>query len=127
MQSMLISNTIFRLGGAAILLSNKWVDSWRAKYRLVAAVRVHKVNQIQSLRLNHLQGANDKSYNAVFQREDPDGRVGVCLSKELIEVAGDALKSNLTVLGPIILPWSEQIKFFMVYLQMKLEAFMGKE
>lgn len=30
-----------------------------------------------------------------------------------MQVAGDALKSNLTTLGPIVLPWSEQIKFFM--------------
>lgn len=40
---MLISNTLFRMGGASILLSNKWIDRWRAKYKLIASVRVHKV------------------------------------------------------------------------------------
>lgn len=41
---MLISNTLFRMGGAAILLSNKWKDSFKAKYRLECTVRVCKVN-----------------------------------------------------------------------------------
>jgi len=113
-KAMLVSNTIFRLGGAAIFLSNKWKDSWRAKYRLVATVRVHK-------------GASDKAYRAVYQEEDSCGRVGVSLAKDLIAVAGDALKSNLTVLGPIVLPWSEQIKFFVVYLKRRLEGLMGKK
>ena len=54
---MLVSNTLFRLGGAAMLLSNKWSDSWRAKYRLYCTVRVHK-------------GSDDLAYNAVYQEED---------------------------------------------------------
>lgn len=113
-KSMLISNTLFRLGGAAILLSNKWSDRWRAKYSLTASVRVHK-------------GASDKAYRAVYQEEDADGTIGVKLSKNLIDVAGDALKSNLTILGPVVLPWSEQIKFFIVYLVRKYEQLTQKE
>jgi len=113
-KSMLVSNTIFRLGGAAILMSNKWKDGWRAKYRLVAAVRVHK-------------GASDKAFKAVYQEEDSSGRVGVSLAKDLIAVAGDALKSNLTVLGPIVLPWSDQIKFFVVYLRRRVEGLVGEK
>ena len=31
-RSMLIPNCLFRVGGAAIVLSNKLKDSWRAKY-----------------------------------------------------------------------------------------------
>jgi 3-ketoacyl-CoA synthase len=40
---MLVSNCLFRLGGAAILLSNKRKYARRAKYQLLHTVRVHKV------------------------------------------------------------------------------------
>eukprot|EP01114_Cavostelium_apophysatum_P006083 TRINITY_DN1729_c0_g1_i1.p1 TRINITY_DN1729_c0_g1~~TRINITY_DN1729_c0_g1_i1.p1 ORF type:complete len:498 (-),score=107.14 TRINITY_DN1729_c0_g1_i1:44-1537(-) len=113
-KAMLISNTLFRMGGAAILLSNKWTDRWNAKYRLNYTVRVHK-------------GANDTSYRSVYQEEDDEGHMGVALSKDLVKVAGDALKSNLTVLGPLVLPWSEQIKFFVNLLERKWEVIAGKE
>jgi len=114
-KSKLISNTLFRLGGAAILLTNKWWHRLNAKYRLYTTVRVHK-------------GASDKAYRAVFQEEDECGNKGVSLSKELMEVAGDALKSNLTILGPFVLPWSEQIKFFYInYIKRRMEKFMKKE
>jgi len=38
--------------------------------------------------------------------------VGVTLRKELMTVAGDALKTNITTLGPLVLPMSEQLQFF---------------
>lgn len=40
--------------------------------------------------------------------------------RELLEVIGDALKTNLSVLGPMVLPWSEQIKFFVNFCQRRL-------
>lgn len=40
------------------------------------------------------------------------GTVGVRLSKELMAVAGEALKVNVTTLGPLVLPMSEQLLFF---------------
>jgi 3-ketoacyl-CoA synthase len=67
------------------------------------------------------KAANDQAYNAVFQKEDPDGKRGVALSKDLLQVAGDALKTNITILGPLVLPWSEQIKFFLNLSVRKLE------
>ncbi|KAK4422310.1 3-ketoacyl-CoA synthase 11 [Sesamum alatum] len=76
-RSMLVSNCLFRLGGVAILLSNKRSDRWRSKYRLVHTVRTHK-------------GSDDKCFSCVTQMEDPTGRVGVSLSKDLMAVAGDA-------------------------------------
>ncbi|CAN1279766.1 3-ketoacyl-CoA synthase 2 [Linum perenne] len=98
-RSMLVSNCLFRMGGAAILLSNRSSDRRRSKYQLVHTVRTHK-------------GADDKSYGCVFQREDDTGRVGVSLSKDLMAVAGEALKTNITTLGPLVLPMSEQLLFF---------------
>ncbi|KAJ6828127.1 putative 3-ketoacyl-CoA synthase 1 [Iris pallida] len=97
-RSMLLSNCIFRMGGAAVLLSNKRRDAKRAKYRLVHTVRTHK-------------GADDSCYNCVYQREDDNGVVGVSLARELMAVAGDALKTNITTLGPLVLPLTEQAKF----------------
>jgi hypothetical protein len=43
-------------------------------------------------------------------QEDSEGNVGVSLSKELMSVAGEALKVNITTLGPLVLPFSEQVR-----------------
>lgn len=97
-KSMLLPNCIFRAGGVAVVLSNHWADSWRAKYRLQHVVRTH-------------MGATEDGYKCVFQREDEAGIVGVSLAKELMAVAGEALKVNLTTLAPRVLPISEQLLF----------------
>ncbi|KAG0593305.1 hypothetical protein M758_1G313200 [Ceratodon purpureus] len=98
-KSMLIPNCLFRVGGAAILLSNKRKDKGRSKYKLNHVVRTHK-------------GADDKCFRCVYQEEDDAGKVGVTLSKDLMAIAGDALKTNITTLGPLVLPLSEQLLFF---------------
>ncbi|XP_041020611.1 3-ketoacyl-CoA synthase 11-like [Juglans microcarpa x Juglans regia] len=106
-RSMLVSNCLFRMGGAAILLSNKRSD-WRgSKYQLVHTVRTHK-------------GANDKCFSCVTQQEDSIGKIGVSLSKDLMAVAGEALKTNITTLGPLVLPMSEQMLFFATLFGRKL-------
>ncbi|CAI9775929.1 unnamed protein product [Fraxinus pennsylvanica] len=106
-RSMLISNCLFRMGGAAILLSNKSSDRRSAKYKLVHTVRTHK-------------GAEEKSYSCVFQEEDDTKQVGVALSKDLMAVAGEALKTNITTLGPLVLPMSEQLLFFVTVVARKV-------
>jgi len=106
-KSMLIPNMLFRVGGAASLLSNKRRDYWRAKYQLLHVVRTHK-------------GADDASYNCVFQKEDPDGIVGVKLDKSLMAIAGESLKVNITTLGPLVLPLTEQARFFLNLVQRKV-------
>ncbi|KAL6980171.1 3-ketoacyl-CoA synthase 11 [Sarracenia purpurea var. burkii] len=106
-RSMLVSNCLFRMGGAAILLSNKRSDWHRSKYQLVHTVRTHK-------------GSDDKCFSCVFQMEDPNGKIGVSLSKDLMAVAGDALKTNITTLGPLVLPMSEQLLFFATLVCKKL-------
>ncbi|KAG2656891.1 hypothetical protein PVAP13_1KG123700 [Panicum virgatum] len=97
-RSKLVSNCLFRMGGAAVLLSNRGADRRRAKYELVHTVRTHK-------------GADDRCFGCVTQEEDGEGRVGVSLSRDLMAVAGDALKTNITTLGPLVLPLSEQLLF----------------
>lgn len=98
-RSMLLPNCLFRVGGAAMLLSNKRRESWRAKYELLHTVRTHL-------------GAKDEAYSCIYQCEDEDGNMGVRLKKELMAVAGEALKINVTTLGPMVLPISEQLLFF---------------
>ncbi|KAL2485111.1 3-ketoacyl-CoA synthase 6 [Abeliophyllum distichum] len=106
-RAMLLPNCLFRMGGAAILLSNRWSVSARAKYSLVHVVRTHK-------------GADDKSYKCVSQEEDPQGHVGINLSIDLMEIAGEALKSNITTIGPLVLPASEQLLFLFTLIGRKV-------
>ncbi|MBA0855024.1 hypothetical protein Goshw_008188 [Gossypium schwendimanii] len=106
-KSMLIPNCLFRVGGAAVLLSNRSVDRRRSKYKLVHVVRTHC-------------GANDKAFKCVYQEQDDNGKTGVSLSKDLMAIAGGALKANITTLGPLVLPISEQILFFVTLVAKKL-------
>ncbi|ERN08249.1 hypothetical protein AMTR_s00018p00245180 [Amborella trichopoda] len=106
-RSMLLCNCIFRMGCAAVLLSNRGHDKRRSKYELVHTVRTHKAS-------------DDNSYQCVFQREDSRGTVGVSLARELMAVAGDALKTNITTLGPLVLPLSEQLLFFFTLMARKV-------
>lgn len=96
-RSMLVPNCIFRSNGAAILLSNKRKDSWRAKYKLEHVVRTLV--------------SSDEAFQCVYQMEDDKGIRGVRLGKELMSVAAAALKVNLTRLGPKVLPLTEQLAF----------------
>ena len=51
-RSMLIPNTLFRMGGAAVILTNRLAERRRAKYELRHVVRVHL-------------GADDTAYECV--------------------------------------------------------------
>ncbi|XP_031112681.1 3-ketoacyl-CoA synthase 10-like [Ipomoea triloba] len=98
-RSMLIPNCFFRMGCSALLLSNRRRDYGRAKYRLEHIVRTHKA-------------ADDRSFRAIYQEEDDEGKKGLKISKDLVRVGGEALKTNITTLGPLVLPVSEQLIFF---------------
>ncbi|KAL8137472.1 hypothetical protein V2J09_003473 [Rumex salicifolius] len=106
-RAMLLPNCLFRMGCAAVLLSNKRRDRTRAKYRLMHVVRTHK-------------GSDDKAYRCVYQEQDPQGHVGISLSKDLMRIAGEALKSNITTIGPLVLPASEQLLFLFSLIGRKL-------
>ncbi|KAI3763846.1 hypothetical protein L2E82_13844 [Cichorium intybus] len=97
-RSMLLPNCLFRMGGAAILLTNKMSQRKRAKYILLHVVRTHK-------------GSEDKSYRCVTQEEDKEGHVGIALNLDLMVIAGNSLKSNISTIGPLVLPATEQLLF----------------
>ena len=80
-------------------MANKGFDARRDKHKLVHVVRTQR-------------GADDKAFKCVYQEQDNAGKTGVSLSKDLMAIAGDALKTNITTLGPLVLPVSEQLLFF---------------
>ncbi|KAL0384083.1 UNVERIFIED_CONTAM: 3-ketoacyl-CoA synthase 4 [Sesamum radiatum] len=106
-KSMLIPNCLFRMGGSAVLLSNRASDKRRSKYKMMHVVRTHI-------------GSEDTAFRCVYQEQDERGKTGVSLSKDLMAIAGNALKTNITTLGPLVLPVSEQLLFFVTLLARKL-------
>ncbi|KAJ0987238.1 hypothetical protein J5N97_005594 [Dioscorea zingiberensis] len=106
-RSMLISNCLFRMGGAAILLSNRRAARRHAKYRVLHVVRTHT-------------GADDKAYRCLYQVEDSEGKQGISLSKEVMPISAEALKINLSNLGPLVLPLSEQLHYILSVLAQRI-------
>ncbi|CAN6720173.1 unnamed protein product [Malus baccata var. baccata] len=113
-KSMLLPNILFRMGGAAILLSNRKQDKGIAKYELQHLVRTHI-------------GSDDQAYESVFQQPDEAGHVGVSLSRELVHVATKALRINLSELGPLVLPYSEQLRYGWSMIHRKLWFFLKQK
>uniref|UniRef100_A0A6N2KMF9 3-ketoacyl-CoA synthase n=1 Tax=Salix viminalis TaxID=40686 RepID=A0A6N2KMF9_SALVM len=101
-RSMVMINCYFRVGGAAILLSNKPSDRHAAKYQLIHSVRTNTA-------------ASDSSYNCVTRLEDSQGLSGVTTTKDLIQVAIRTVEANLTTLGHLVLPISEKIRLVTNY------------
>ncbi|KAJ7294684.1 hypothetical protein O6H91_12G081500 [Diphasiastrum complanatum] len=106
-RAMLVTNCLFRMGCAAILLSNIRRHRKIAKYKLQHVVRTHV-------------GADDKSYRCAIQDEDEERIKGVALSKDLMKVAAVALRTNITTLGPLVLPLSEQIRYLATFIANKV-------
>lgn len=99
--SMLLINCLFRMGGSASLLSNHPSDLHRSKYQIIHTLRT-------------TMAFDDTSYNCVFQREDEEQKIGISLSRDLVNVATLALRTHLMSLGPRVLPNSEKLKYFLV-------------
>ncbi|KAI3720039.1 hypothetical protein L6452_20946 [Arctium lappa] len=105
-RSMLLPNCLFRMGGAAILLTNKRSQRKHAKYSLLHVIRTHK-------------GSDEKSYRCVTQEEDKEGHVGIALNLDLMTIAANSLTANISTIGPIVLPASEQLVFVLNFLGRK--------
>uniref|UniRef100_A0A6N2LC82 3-ketoacyl-CoA synthase n=1 Tax=Salix viminalis TaxID=40686 RepID=A0A6N2LC82_SALVM len=102
-RSMILINCLFRIGGAAILLSNRPSDRHAAKYQLIHAVHTNTA-------------ASDSSYNCISSVEDSEGHPGVSINKSLMPVAIKTIEANLTTLGHLVLPISEKILFIANYI-----------
>ncbi|CAM0943607.1 unnamed protein product [Alopecurus aequalis] len=103
-RAMLLQNCLFRVGGAAALLSTSPVN---ARFRLKHVMRTHT-------------GADDRSYRCVFQQEDAEGNIGINLSKELMLIAGKSLEANIAGIGPFVLPVSQQLLFAVSFIARKV-------
>lgn len=97
-RSMQLVNILFRMGGAAALLST--CSRSKARFQLGHVVRT-------------TTAADDSAYRCAYQDDDDEGNRGVTLSKDLMSIAGDALKANITAIGPLVLPTSELLKFLL--------------
>ncbi|RLN11811.1 hypothetical protein C2845_PM09G06770 [Panicum miliaceum] len=102
--AMLQPNVLFRMGGAAVLMSTSRSES---RFKLMHTVRT-------------ITAAQDRSYQCAFQEEDDKGQLGVNLSKDLVSVAGDTLQANITAIGSLVLPLSEQLQFVLSVVARKL-------
>lgn len=106
-RSMILANCLFRSGGCAMLLTNKWALRNRALLKLKCLLRTH-------------HGANDDSYGCCMQMEDSQGRLGFHLSKSLPRAAARSLVDNLKELAPRVLPTLELARFMVLVLVRKL-------
>ncbi|KAK9684855.1 hypothetical protein RND81_10G237200 [Saponaria officinalis] len=101
-------NCVLRVGGAAILLSNKPSDKQSSKYELIHTVHTNT-------------SSRDSSYNCIQLEEDPLGLKGVNVTKDLLVEANNAIIANLTSLAPLILPVSDKIMFWLSNLIQKFK------
>jgi hypothetical protein len=62
---------------------------------------------VRTLRTHH--GVDDAAFNAALLMEDEECNLGVALTKDLVRVAGAALRRHITTLGPQVLPVSEML------------------
>ncbi len=95
-KSMLIQNTLFRSGGAAVMLTNKWYYFGASKYILHNLCRT--------------QVSDEAAFKSVYETEDEEGNQGIALSKNITEVAGKAIEINLKTIAHKVLPIHEKIK-----------------
>ncbi|XP_020160030.1 3-ketoacyl-CoA synthase 6-like [Aegilops tauschii subsp. strangulata] len=93
-REMLVPNVLFRMGAAAMIMTN---SPERARFRLGPIVRT-------------LTAARDSDYRCAFQEEDDKGITGINLSKELPVVAANALKSHIVAFCPRALPALELLR-----------------
>ncbi|KAF8044303.1 hypothetical protein BT93_A2328 [Corymbia citriodora subsp. variegata] len=91
----LLLNCLFRMGSAAILLTNKPKAKNASKYKLVHSLRTQRAFE-------------DRAYYSAYRDEDAEGKLGVTLQRDLLQVAGEVLRPHLTVLGSRVLPFTEK-------------------
>ncbi|XWS61063.1 hypothetical protein CRYUN_Cryun07bG0093500 [Craigia yunnanensis] len=96
-RSMLLLNCLFRMGSAAVLLTNKKEAGKSLKYRLLRTLRTQTASE-------------EKAYLTAIREEDASGKLGVTITKGLLHAAGEILRSHITTLGSQILPFTEKLR-----------------
>ncbi|XP_057528271.1 3-ketoacyl-CoA synthase 5-like [Amaranthus tricolor] len=96
--SKLFMNCHFRMGSAAILLSNRKQVKNTSKYELKLISRVQRA-------------FDDRAYKCAYREEDSNGLIGVTVSKDVPGVFAELLHDQLISLGSLMLPTYEKFKF----------------
>lgn len=60
----------------------------------------------------------------MMQLDDADGVLGMKIGRDIMAVAGRALRTNITALAPLVLPASEQLLFAGNLFARKVPSFM---
>nr|GEX31003.1 3-ketoacyl-CoA synthase 11-like [Tanacetum cinerariifolium] len=106
-RSKLLINCLFRVGGAAILLSNCSSDRYTSKYELQHAVHTNT-------------SSSDRSYNCILREEDNAGIVGVTINKDLLKAAVATIRPNVATVGHLILPIKEKLIYVINYIARRI-------
>ncbi|KAJ0791291.1 putative very-long-chain 3-oxoacyl-CoA synthase [Helianthus annuus] len=106
-RSKFLTNCLFRVGGAAILLSNRPSDRRTCKYELLHTVHTNEAH-------------SDLSYNCIIQEEDTAGIVGITVTRNLFKAASSVVTSNVSALSNLILPIPEKLKYLANNIGLKL-------
>ncbi|CAL6095792.1 3-ketoacyl-CoA_synthase [Hexamita inflata] len=93
--SMLLPNTLFRAGCAAILFTNV---NYKCKYELKHIVRTHI-------------GGDDNAHSCIVQTVDSDGITGVRLEKTIIKNASKGLMNNVPRVLSKVMPLSLKLDY----------------
>ncbi|KAF5810628.1 putative FAE1/Type III polyketide synthase-like protein [Helianthus annuus] len=106
-RSKFLINCLFRVGGAAILLSNRQSDHKTSKYQFLHAIHTNT-------------SSSDRSYNCILREEDTAGIIGITINKDLLASAISTIKPNLITVGRLILPIREKLAYQVTYITRKL-------
>ncbi|OUZ99474.1 FAE1/Type III polyketide synthase-like protein [Macleaya cordata] len=115
-KSKMVLNSMFRMGCSAVLLTNKKEAKNTSKYKLFRLVTTQRA-------------FDDKCYFAALREEDSRGITGFSVYRNSFQAFRETLKSNVEVLGSLILPFKEKIRycFFMLLLIKKRFLFLSTE
>ncbi|MCL7035683.1 hypothetical protein MKW94_002740 [Papaver nudicaule] len=105
-KSKLPLNTSFRMGSSAVLLTNRKEAKNTSKYKLFKLVRTQR-------------SFDDKCYYAAMRQEDSEGFNGFNINRDSFGAFGITLKSNIQVLGSVMLPIKEMVRYVLWTLQMR--------
>lgn len=103
-QAKMMLNCTFRMGSAAILLTNKSQAKYNAKYKLLRTLRTQRA-------------FDNKAYTCTFREEDSNGFLGVTSTKDLLQAVQEIVHSHVTILGSLILPFFEKFLYILSLLR----------
>ncbi|XVF50719.1 hypothetical protein PTKIN_Ptkin04bG0125100 [Pterospermum kingtungense] len=102
-------------GAIGIDLAHNLLKTNKSSYALVLSTEILSSGWYSGhqrlLRTLRTQTAfEDKAYLTAIREEDASGKLGVTISKGLLQAAAEILRSHITILGSQILPFTEKLR-----------------